>query len=253
MNRKILNRSKAESSETTITGIFLAVFFLSQALIAIIAPITIGTWYDIIPMVYFSALWVVSPILIIWFLAFNLSARGLLNHWLKNVVIGGLLIFSLYNNLSFLITTKISIDAPYPVQAQCIDDAAREFSVKFAYGDYSMAKYVTYLSKSGLKVRQVDTNLNPYTRLIHNQWLNNAPLPHGKQPVMFLTKDLNTHLIIERYNKPDMIRNCPEVGRLFVYFSGAEEKNYSPQSRRETQRKDKKLFTTESQRNAEKR
>lgn len=203
--------------QTIVIGIFLAIFFLCQLLISIPAPIITCHWGDLGSMRYFSALWFVSPILFIWLVFFILSNYRNIDR-IKNIIIIILISLLLYNNLSFLINNKLTFNTPYPQDVECIDNAAREYSVKYAYSGYWMANYTTCLSKTGIKVNQWAFDLNEYHCLNHDQWYKQAPLPNAHVPVMIIPKDLDVNGVLKKFGSPKTIKTCPEIGEIYLYF-----------------------------------
>ena len=106
-------------------------------------------------------------------------------------------------------------DDYYPPLVACIDKATSERGIYAGVGGYWDAKYISILSKHGVKISQVKVNFDP------DIWINN-PYWYERFPPKFVLFDPNARFelgmdfIINRFGYPEEIINC-ETRELWFY------------------------------------
>ena len=58
----------------------------------------------------------------------------------------------------------------YPPLVSCLDDVARRHRLEYGVADYWLAKYVTALSRNGLRVMAVTPRLDPFVDFTNIEW-----------------------------------------------------------------------------------
>ena len=58
----------------------------------------------------------------------------------------------------------------YPPLVSCLDEVAKRHRLQYGVADYWLAKYVTALSRSGLRVMAVTPRLDPFVNFTNIEW-----------------------------------------------------------------------------------
>ncbi len=77
---------------------------------------------------------------------------------------------AIVNGLHTLPPTIPGANSFYPPLVECLDRVARKHGIKYGIADYWLAKYVTALSQSGLRVVSVTPRLDPFADFTNIEW-----------------------------------------------------------------------------------
>jgi hypothetical protein len=189
--------------------LFLIVFSVISVLGTIAAPIAINRWVGRFSMHY-------AQLLYIWPL-FSLSImaasyKGKYVPWLK-LALFVILFFGLFMILPG--TKKLDLarlKLPYPKSIECLDKLAEIYNLHYGYGRYWHARYITILSRRGVRVNQVWLeNLTPREWFNNRAWFCAAPKHAGgrypKYDFIMVTPSTRA-TIEEKFGKPAHKEYC---------------------------------------------
>jgi hypothetical protein len=195
--------------------LFLIIFSFFSTLGTVGAPLVTGEeWFPIRHMqpLYFLPLFV---------LAFTFTAYSDKTAVpLRVAGCSAVLAFSLYSIVPC--ANKLRPDdlkLPYPQHVQCLDEVAEEHGLRYGYGDYWSAKYVTFLSRSGLRVNQLKPNLEMFEWINNPRWYVHGTGPnnrHYPEYRFILTNELAHEQIRLRFGSPALRKECHGV-EIYIY------------------------------------
>ncbi len=92
-----------------------------------------------------------------------------LGRW-RAVLLPALLAALVFPGLKLLPSSVPPATEYYPPLVSCLDDVARRHRLEYGVADYWLAKYVTALSRSGLRVVAVTPRLDPFVDFTNIEW-----------------------------------------------------------------------------------
>ena len=212
----LFSSQRSREGKSTYFIPFLIIFSFLSLTITLAALIVTGNWADLGNIRYIQTLYILP----LFFLALILAVfNNRIASWLKLVVFSTVVIFSLRQ----IIPEATTLDAanlrlPYPELTQCLDKLAANYNLQYGYSDYWNAKETTIMSRSKVRVNQLQPNLDIYDWINNPAWYVNKVGGSEQYPKyqFILTNGLSKAEIEARFGKPAVQKACPGT-EVYVY------------------------------------
>ncbi|MEW6265815.1 MAG: hypothetical protein AB1641_22305 [Thermodesulfobacteriota bacterium] len=221
----ILNRNQPAANESdpgpqasrTVNHGFLALLTTISFAATMSAPVSRGIWLDINQVRYLLPGFFMPLFLIVLTIV---PYHRRLPRALKFILVG--LVVGLGLRIAAPTATGLDLEQltlPYPDRIKCLDDLARRHNLKFGFSDYWNAKYVSFFSRAGLRVNQLNPDLGPFL------WINNLAWYYGRKRGgrcdypdygFIITNGLSREVILKEFGPPTLVEYCGE-NEIFVY------------------------------------
>ncbi|MFB3787070.1 MAG: hypothetical protein ACE15F_11955 [bacterium] len=145
--------------------------------------------------------------------------RGRIPSWCKSILFSSVAIYSAAVILpEGLILRWQDLRLPYPKNARCLDRLAYDTGLRYGYGDYWSAKFLTVHSRAGVRVNQLYPNLALYSWINNFTWYGNAPAGTGRYPeYQFIVMDrMQKNRVLEEFGEPAFQQNC-QGSEIYIY------------------------------------
>lgn len=145
--------------------------------------------------------------------------RDRISIWIKSSLLICVTVYSAAVVLPEALSLRWSeLKLSYPSNVQSLDRLAREKGLRFGYGDYWNAKFITMYSRAGLRVNQLHPNLALYAWINNLSWYGNDPGRKGRFPgYQFIVTDrMQTNRILEEFGEPAFRQPC-RGSEIFIY------------------------------------
>lgn len=208
-------RSRGDNSTELV--LFLIIFYFFSLIITLGALIVSGNWADKGSIRYIQPLYFLP----LFFLALILAVYNDRKAFrLKVILLCTVVIFSLRHIIPEAVTLlAANLRLPYPEMVQCLDRVVTNYDLQYGYSDYWNAKYTTILSRSKVRVNQVQSNMHIYNWINNPAWyINKVGEGSGQYPKyqFILTEQLSKAEIEARFGQPAIRKQCPGT-EIYIY------------------------------------
>jgi len=168
--------------EITLNFLSFTIYLMIMSPMVIISPIIMGIYRNMAEMRYFLAVTCFSLFAWSFLICFIFQFLKIKNKWRKTFVFFCILVLLFFFIKNWQKSRKISIFEYYPLLTQCLDAHTKEYKLSFGISNCRDAKLNTIFSKRGLRIYQVDDNLQPYHILNNIEWYNGKPSSRYPNP-----------------------------------------------------------------------
>lgn len=184
---------------------FLYLAELSNVVLGVLA----GKFSHLEHIRYFAPLYF-FPVIASMLLCVHCVAIRLYSKWIY-FFLSGLAVVGVFSfgNQQLVSLRTFNLKPPYTESIQCLDNLTLEYPIQNGLGDYWHARLVRALSKKGLRMTQVDKNLN-LVNYLDNILFFYTDRDLKKRPTyqFIIVDNLKTSLILQRVGAPNVIVHC---------------------------------------------